>query len=472
MGVSKKEVAATVKDAKVLAIGAGGIGCELLKTLAVTGFQNVEVIDLDTIDISNLNRQFLFRKKHVGMPKSTVAVETVKKFRPDINMIAHYGNVKDSDFGVDYFRNFDVVLNGLDNLDARRHVNRLCLAAEVPLIESGTAGYLGQVTPHLHTEEKKTECFECQPKAPPKTFPICTIRNHPDRPIHCVVWAKEMLFPRLFGKADVTDLDEAEAAAEEGEDGELKPLADDISFFARREDESSVAYAERVFTRVFDTDIGRLLTMDALWKTRARPLPHSLAALVPDTITKCEAGASTGTSAAAALGLHDTHKVWSVAESAAVFVRAIVTFLETRGEEVGEAVFDKDDKLAVDFVTAAANLRAANFHIKEHSWFDIKVRHATRCTKPAGWCESVEGAGMEGRRAGMEGRRRQVADVRRRRLRAPGWRVGGDTWQMSGGGGEAPGWREPERQVADVRRRMRAPGWRAGETEVADVRRR
>lgn len=55
------------------------------------------------------------------------------------------GNVKESKYDVDFFKSFDVVMNGLDNLEARRHVNRLCLAAETPLIESGTAGYLGQV---------------------------------------------------------------------------------------------------------------------------------------------------------------------------------------------------------------------------------------------------------------------------------------------------------------------------------------
>ncbi len=55
------------------------------------------------------------------------------------------GNIKDTKYDVDFFRGFDIVLNGLDNLEARRHVNRLCLAAEVPLVESGTEGYNGQV---------------------------------------------------------------------------------------------------------------------------------------------------------------------------------------------------------------------------------------------------------------------------------------------------------------------------------------
>lgn len=67
------------------------------------------------------------------------------KFRPHISITAYHANVKSSDFKVDFFKQFNVVLNGLDNLDARRHVNRICLAAGVPLVESGTTGFLGQV---------------------------------------------------------------------------------------------------------------------------------------------------------------------------------------------------------------------------------------------------------------------------------------------------------------------------------------
>ena len=74
-----------------------------------------------------------------------VARDAVLKFRPNINITPYHANVKDSKFNVEFFKQFNVVLNGLDNLDARRHVNRLCLAAEVPLVESGTTGFLGQV---------------------------------------------------------------------------------------------------------------------------------------------------------------------------------------------------------------------------------------------------------------------------------------------------------------------------------------
>jgi hypothetical protein len=80
-----------------------------------------------------------------------VAREAVLKFRPGVDIVAHHGNVKNTEFDIDFFKQFSVVLNGLDNLEARRHVNRLCLAAGVPLVESGTTGYLGQVHMHVHT---------------------------------------------------------------------------------------------------------------------------------------------------------------------------------------------------------------------------------------------------------------------------------------------------------------------------------
>lgn len=62
---------------------------------------------------------------------------------------AYHANIKDPHFNVDWFSKFDIVFNALDNLDARRHVNKMCLAANVPLIESGTTGFNGQVQPIL-----------------------------------------------------------------------------------------------------------------------------------------------------------------------------------------------------------------------------------------------------------------------------------------------------------------------------------
>lgn len=76
-----------------------------------------------------------------------VARETALTFNPAVSIDALHANIKDAQFDVEWFSQFAIVLNALDNLEARRHVNKMCMAANVPLIESGTAGYRGQVQP-------------------------------------------------------------------------------------------------------------------------------------------------------------------------------------------------------------------------------------------------------------------------------------------------------------------------------------
>jgi molybdopterin/thiamine biosynthesis adenylyltransferase len=149
-----EELFTRLTNARVLIVGAGGIGCELLKTLALVGVGDIEVIDLDTIDISNLNRQFLFTKAHISKPKSLIASTTARSFNPLVHITPYHANVKDTTrFGWEYFAQFDVVCNALDNLDARRWVNRMCIMTGVPLVESGTAGFLGQVQPIMKVSQ-------------------------------------------------------------------------------------------------------------------------------------------------------------------------------------------------------------------------------------------------------------------------------------------------------------------------------
>lgn len=313
-------------------------------------------IDLDTIEVSNLNRQFLFRKHHVGQSKASVAAAAVKRFRPDVSITAHQANVKESRYDIDFFKQFDLVLNGLDNLDARRHVNRMCLAAKVPLVESGTAGYLGQVSVHVGGQ---TECFDCQAKPVPKTYAVCTIRTSPDKPVHCVVWAKDLLFPLLFGPSSgENDLDPSGA-------------------LNRGAEESAVDFVGKVFNYVFEAKIREVLETAEkdVWEGKTPPKPISLESLKPDINA---AGVKNGTqnsssgSACAALGLTNQNKVWTAEQSAAVFIEAARQILENRSTEVGSLTFDKDDDLAVEFVSAAANLRSMCYHIPPQSLFDTK----------------------------------------------------------------------------------------------------
>lgn len=167
---------------QILVVGAGGIGCELLKNLVMVGLDYITVIDVDTIDKSNLNRQFLFRLKHVGLSKAEVAVATLIEIRPKLHLTGIKANI--TEYGTEFFSQFSLVLNALDNLEARRYVNRLCVASRIPMIDAGTQGKLGQVTVHI---PKITACYECEPKPTPKTYPVCTIRSTPNKPIHCIV---------------------------------------------------------------------------------------------------------------------------------------------------------------------------------------------------------------------------------------------------------------------------------------------
>ncbi|KAF4526857.1 hypothetical protein B566_EDAN013911 [Ephemera danica] len=268
-----------IENAKVLLVGAGGIGCELLKNLVLAGFKEIDVIDLDTIDVSNLNRQFLFQRCHVGKSKALAAKESVLRFNPEAKINAHHDNITGSKYGVSFFKQFSLVLNALDNISARSHVNRMCLAAEIPLVESGTAGYTGQVEVIL---KGKTECYECQPRQAQRTFPGCTIRNTPSEPIHCIVWAKH-LFNQLFGEEDADedvspDTADPEAVGDAGESA----LAGNMSRVSTRQWAKSNGYdPEKLFRKLFHDDLKYLLSMHRLWERRRPPTPLEWASL-PD----------------------------------------------------------------------------------------------------------------------------------------------------------------------------------------------
>jgi ubiquitin-activating enzyme E1 len=187
---------------KYFVVGSGALGCEYLKNFAMMGIACGEngklfLTDMDTIEKSNLNRQFLFRSHDVQKAKSEVAARMAKHMNPQLNIIAHcnrVGNDSENVYNDEFFENLDGVCNALDNIDARIYIDRRCVYYRKPLIESGTLGTKGNVqvvVPFL------TESYSSTQDPPEKSIPICTLKNFPNAIEHTLQWARDM-FEGLF----------------------------------------------------------------------------------------------------------------------------------------------------------------------------------------------------------------------------------------------------------------------------------
>jgi len=322
--------------------------------------------------VSNLNRQFLFQKEHVGKSKAKIARESALSFNSSAVIEARHDSILSSEYSTSFFKQFTLVMNALDNKTARSHVNRMCLAAEVPLIESGTAGYLGQVTV---IKKGKSECYDCIPKPGQKSFPGCTIRNTPSEPIHCIVWAKH-LFNQLFGEADPDedvspDREDPEAAGKAGDSSAMESennSAGNVKRVSTRAWAKQHEYdAEKLFGKFFFDDISYLLSMDKLWAKRKPPTPLNWDSHFGTPQTGLKNPSDKGI-------IKDQH-IWSPADCVQVMVSSLKTlykrFQELEGTE-SFLVWDKDDDASMDFVTATANLRSLVFSITPKSRFDVK----------------------------------------------------------------------------------------------------
>ncbi|KAF4959636.1 hypothetical protein FGADI_1559 [Fusarium gaditjirri] len=263
-----------IANLKQFLVGAGAIGCEMLKNWAMIGLGTgpegkIWVTDMDSIERSNLNRQFLFRADDVGQMKSDRAALAVQRMNPDLE--GHMVTLKErvspdteNVFNEDFWRSLDGVTNALDNVEARTYVDRRCVFFQKPLLESGTLGTKGNtqvVLPHL------TESYSSSQDPPEKEFPMCTIRSFPNKIDHTIAWAKEYMFEKLFVKAPqtvnlyLTQPQFIENSMKQG--GNQKETFETIRNYLTTERprtfEDCIAWARQLFETEFSNKIQQLL---------------------------------------------------------------------------------------------------------------------------------------------------------------------------------------------------------------------
>lgn len=220
------EISEELERMKIFVVGSGAIGCELLKNFAMMNIRSdpskkksvlrsrgtlrkngrslfparggIVLTDMDHIEKSNLNRQLLFREKHVGQSKSLVASETIANINPNLEVRALTEKVSadnaNGQFNDDFWGEVDLVITALDNVDARKFVDDQCVKYRRHMLDSGTLGTKGNtqvVLPHV------TESYSSSADPPEEAIPLCTLKSFPYQPDHCVSWARS-IFDQYF----------------------------------------------------------------------------------------------------------------------------------------------------------------------------------------------------------------------------------------------------------------------------------
>lgn len=177
-------------------VGAGALGCEFVKMFGLMGVSTktpglLTVTDDDNIEISNLNRQFLFRKHDVGHSKAQKAISAASIMNPELRTQAYKLRVSSETteiFNDDFWESLDIVINAVDNVQARLFIDSQCVFYEKALLESGTLGTKCNsqvILPRL------TQSYGETSDPPEEKFAVCTLKNFPYQIEHTIQWARD-----------------------------------------------------------------------------------------------------------------------------------------------------------------------------------------------------------------------------------------------------------------------------------------
>ena len=146
-----------LKQAKVLVVGAGGLGSPVLYYLTSMGVGTLGIIDSDNVELSNLQRQILHNTERIGINKAQSAKETLEKLNPLTKFIEYPFRITEENSN-SLIADYDIVVTALDNLSSRYLINETCVALKKPFVEAGVSGWEGLVTTII---PGKSPCYRC-----------------------------------------------------------------------------------------------------------------------------------------------------------------------------------------------------------------------------------------------------------------------------------------------------------------------
>jgi len=194
------EIQKKIEKTNIFQVGAGATGCEFLKNFAMMGFSSEKgseftVVDNDHIEISNLTRQFLFRRNNVGQSKSIVGSKSAKEMNQSFNVKGIQTKVcmdTEKAFDEKFWEKQDIIIFAVDSIDARKYLDDKILFFHKPAVDSGTEGVVAKsqvIIPY------KTKTYSDKaPVQAPKTIPVCTLSNFPSLIQHCIEWSKDSFY--------------------------------------------------------------------------------------------------------------------------------------------------------------------------------------------------------------------------------------------------------------------------------------
>ena len=160
-------------NARVLIIGAGGLGAPAAMYLAAAGVGTIGIADADEVDLSNLQRQIIHQTKDVGKPKVQSAKETIEAMNPDVHVITYHEFINSGNI-LDIIKDYDFIIDGTDNFPAKFLINDACVMAKKPFSHAGIIRFQGQLMTYVPGQGP---CYRCVFKEPPPKDAVPTCKQ-------------------------------------------------------------------------------------------------------------------------------------------------------------------------------------------------------------------------------------------------------------------------------------------------------